>query len=146
MQVVRRGDQALGGLGRAGRAGGAVADVEDEVAGPVGAVTDEGAAGRQLGMDGDGGGVDAVAGQPVEVDAAEVVGADAADHPARLAELRDLVDEDRRRAGRKGPISGIGSRNPSPGSVAMISTRISPMVMTFFTVLPPGSAQCAFLG
>ncbi len=33
----------------------------------------------------------------------------------------------------KGPMSGIGARKPSPISVAMISTRISPMVMTVIT-------------
>ncbi len=35
-----------------------------------------------------------------------------------------------------GPTSGIASRKPSPISVAMISTRISPMVMTFFMPAP----------
>ena len=41
----------------------------------------------------------------------------------------------------KGPIKLIGSRNPSPFSVAMISTRISPIVRIDFIAqliqLPP---------
>ena len=103
MQVVGAASiRRVGGFGRAGGAGGAVADVVDEVAGAVGAVADEGAAGGKLGVDGDGRDVDAVAGEPVEVDAAEIVVADAGDHAAGLAELGHLVDEDRRRAGGEG--------------------------------------------
>ena len=40
--------------------------------------------------------------EAVEVDAAEIVVADAADHAAGLAELRHLVDEDRGRSGGEG--------------------------------------------
>ena len=98
MEMVGRADQAFGGLGRAGRARGAVADVEDEVAGAVGSVADEGAASREVRMDRDGRGVDAVLLEAIEIDAAEIVGPDAGDHAAGLAELRDLVDEDRGRS------------------------------------------------
>ena len=54
-------DQRLGRRRRGDRRRGAVADVVDEVARAVGAVADEGAAGRQVAVDGDGRDVDAVA-------------------------------------------------------------------------------------
>ena len=61
MEMVGASIRRSAACGRAGRARGAVADVVDEVAGAVGAVADEGAAGREVGVDGDGGDVDAVA-------------------------------------------------------------------------------------
>ena len=67
MQVVGRGDERVGWPGSGPMAPAALwRDVVDEVARAVGAVADEGAAGRELGVDGDGGDVDAVAGEAVE--------------------------------------------------------------------------------
>ena len=80
-----------------------MADVVDEIARPVGPVAHEGAAGRTVRVDGDGRDVDAVTPQALDVDAAEVVVADAADHAAGLAELGHLVDEDGGRPGRERP-------------------------------------------
>ena len=89
-------------------------------------------------MDGDGRDIDAITPQALDVDAAEIVLADAADHAAGLAELRDLVDEDGGRAGGERTDQRDRFQKPSPISVAMISTRISPMVMIFFMVAPQG--------
>ena len=81
----------------------AVLDVEHEVAVSVVAVPDERAA-RHIGrMDLDCFDVDAVVAEPIQVHPAEVVVSDAADDAARLTELGDLVDEDRRSTAREGP-------------------------------------------
>jgi len=106
--------------------------VEDEVPRAVRTIADEGAAGRTLGVLADGADIDAVALQALDADRAEIVLADAADDRTGLAEFGGLVDEDRRCTEAKGPTREIGSRNPCPGSTAMISTRISPMVRIFF--------------
>ena len=94
MQVVGALDQCVGRRGRGDRPAGAVPDVVDEVARAVGAIADEGAAGRAIRIDGDGRDVRPVAPQPLDVEAAEVVVADAADQAAGLAELGHLIDED----------------------------------------------------
>ena len=109
MEVVGAGEQGFGGGVDRDQTGSAVRDVEDEGAAAVGGVTDEGAAGGEAGMDGDGRHVDAVAAQAVEIELAEIVGADAGDHPAGLAEPGDLADEDGGRSGgeRSGPQSRL---------------------------------------
>ena len=76
-------------------------DVEDEVAVAAFLVGHEGASGRRVGMDRDRRNVDPVGAQPLEIDQAEIVVADAADHAAGLPEARHLVDEDRRRPARE---------------------------------------------
>src|SRR5208282_2308965 len=81
---------------------GALLDIEDKGAGPVGPVAHEGAACRRLWIDSNAAHVDPITAQSVEIDAPEVVVADAADDGGRLAEARGLVDEDGRRARRKG--------------------------------------------
>ncbi len=91
------------GPGEARLAGGAVADVEHEVALAVLAVAHEGAAGGVAGQHADRRDVDPVATQAVEVEPAEFVVADAGDHPGRMPEPRHLVDEDRGRP------RGVGS-------------------------------------
>jgi hypothetical protein len=103
VQVIGPGQRGVDTvLGRQAPAG-AVTDVEDEIARAVGAIADEGAAGRAFGIDRNGRDVDAVAFQPVEIDPPEIVVADAGDDGAGLAQPRGLVDEDRRRAGRERP-------------------------------------------
>ena len=101
VQVVGAGDHRLRRRVELDRAAGAVLDVEDEVAPAVGTIAHEGAAGDELRVDADRRNVDAVGAQPVEIDLAEIVPPDAADHAAGLPDLAALIDEDRRRAGRK---------------------------------------------
>src|SRR5436305_1493516 len=81
----------------------AVLDVEDEDARSVGSITYKRAAGRKFGIDSDPGDIDAIPLQAIEIDAAEIVIADTTDYSTGLAELAGLIDEDRRRAGRKRP-------------------------------------------
>src|SRR5271166_99563 len=80
----------------------ALSDIVYKGAGAVCAVAHEGAACHGLGVDSDAADIDPVAMEAVEIDTAEVVVADAADHGGGLAEAGGLVDEDRRRARGKG--------------------------------------------
>ena len=127
MQMARPGEHAQRRRVEAQVPGGAVADVEDEGARAVLPIAHEGAAGGGAAMDGDGRDVDAVAAQALDVECAEIVVADGPDQRRRRPEPRHLVDEDGRRARGEGPTRSMGSSKPSPGVVAMISTRISPM-------------------
>ena len=77
-------------------------DVVYEGARSIGPVPHEGAARGRLGIDPDAFHIDPVAAQAIEIDPPEVIVPHATDDGGRLAELRGLVDEDRRRAGRKG--------------------------------------------
>ena len=89
------------GLRQADLAARAVLDVEDEVPLSALAVADEGAPCRVAGKHFDRAHIDAVTSQPLEVDQAEIVFADAADDAAGLSEPCHLVDEDGRRSTRE---------------------------------------------
>ncbi len=96
---------------------GAVREIEDEVARPVGAIAHEGRAGGAVGIDADRRDVDAVAPEAVEVQLAEVVRPHGRDDRARLAEPRRLVGEDRRRA--RGERACQRERFEEPGARAV---------------------------
>ena len=133
---IRRSAAAVG----ADRAGGAVADVVDEVARAVGAVADEGAAGRAAP-----GGRRWPRRRRRRARSRSTLRRPKSSSPTQPIMPQgwpSFATWSMKMAGApdgNGPTSGIGSRKPSPTSVAMISTRISPMVMTFFTA-PRGAA------
>ena len=80
-----------------------VGDVEDEVAPAVCPIGDEGAARRRAGHPPDRAHLHPAGLQPVEVERAEIVGADAADQGGGGTDPRRLVGEDRRGTARIGP-------------------------------------------
>ena len=77
-------------------------DVVYEGARSIGPIAHEGAAGGGLGVDPNAFHVDPVTTQAIEIDPAKVIVPHAANDGGRLTELRCLIDEDRRRAGREG--------------------------------------------
>ena len=141
MQMIAATEYGSSGLVEFEPPGSALLDVEDERARTVGPVPHKRAAGHRLRIDPYGAHVDAVAPEAVDVDASKVIIAHAADHGGRLAETRRLIDENRRGTGRKGTDQLDRLGNPSPRSVAMISTRISPIATIDFIAqliqLPP---------
>ncbi len=101
MQMVAAVENSVRGVAELQMAGGAVPDVEDEVTAAVLAVGDERGAGRHRRVRLDCRHIDAVGAQAFDVELAEIVIADAADHGARLTKPGDLIDEDGGRAARE---------------------------------------------
>ena len=85
MQVIRAAEKRVRRVCYRHMAGGAVQDVEDEMPIAILLIGDERAAGRRIPMDADRRHVDAVSPEPLYVERAKIVVADAADHATRLA-------------------------------------------------------------
>ena len=68
---------------------------------PSAPITDEGRSGRPIVVDGDGGDVDPVAAQALEIACAEIIAPDTANDRTGLPELGNLIDEDGRRPRRE---------------------------------------------
>ena len=92
-------------------------------------VGDKRASGDRVGEQRDGTRVDTVPAQAADIQPAEIVVSYATDDAGRTPEPAHLIDEEAGAPLGKGPTKVPGARKLWPRPVAMISTRISPIVM-----------------